>query len=144
MNSTNKQNNSEELIRPRSRIHTITALNDALNQLVNKNQRVTISAVALVAGVTPALIHNKYPSIAEAIRIKNGKGTKSKSSLVREQLVKAQEIIKELRNERQELTKEVQKLASINEGLRRQFTELQAISKSNNVVSLSVKDRTKD
>lgn len=49
------------------------ALVAALEVLQRDQHKISISAVARKAGVTPALIHNTYPDVAERIRAVSGR-----------------------------------------------------------------------
>ena len=49
------------------------ALVAALEGLQRGQHKISISAVARKAGVTPALIHNTYPDVAERIRAVSGR-----------------------------------------------------------------------
>jgi hypothetical protein len=44
---------------------------------VPKNARLSISSVAVEAGIAPSTIHTRYPDIAELIREKIGKGVRT-------------------------------------------------------------------
>lgn len=136
MKASKSQKNQEAIERPRSRSQTAAALKAALAQLTSSNQRISISAVASAVGVTPALIHNKYADIAETIRQQAGKGTRAQRDETRGQLTEAQDCIRGLRQEKKELEADVQRLASINESLRRQLVDAQAIAVAKNVFPL--------
>ena len=51
-----------------NRKQTIDGIEQAIEQLQASQGKLSISAVAKMAGVTPALIHNTYPDLAEKIR----------------------------------------------------------------------------
>jgi AcrR family transcriptional regulator len=74
----------------------------------------SISAVAKEAGVSNALIHTKYPDIAEQIRDANGKGPKRQLAKHREQLQAAETRSSELRDELADIRKLNRGLASKN------------------------------
>jgi AcrR family transcriptional regulator len=79
--------------------------------------KVTIAAVAREASVSPALIHNHYPHIAQQIREFQGKSFRAQRQLKSNELsIERKKNIK-LRKEILELTKKVAQLASINECL---------------------------
>lgn len=143
MKAPTSQKNQDAIERPRGRSQTAAALKAALAQLTGSNQRISISAVASAVGVTPALIHNKYADIAEAIRQQAGKGTRAQRNETRDQLDEAQGCIRVLRQEKKELEADVRRLASINESLRRQLVEAQAIAIAKNVVPFSSRERDK-
>jgi AcrR family transcriptional regulator len=122
--------------RERSRAKTASALRFALKSLGGANKKVSISAVAAAVGVTPALIHNKYPDIAAEIRRVTEKGARLQRDDVREKLADAQATIRTLRSETKQLGQELRRLASLNEALRRQLAEAQAVANAKNVVAL--------
>lgn len=110
MNSSSAKDSSAT----RSRRHTERKLKDAINRLQETGSKVSISAVAKEANVTPALIHNTYPDIAERIRGVIGKTTRSQRDATHDALVKEKERNRELRAEVDGLKKEMAKLASVN------------------------------
>ena len=79
--------------------------------------QVNISTVAHEAGVTPALIHNHYPDIAEAIRIAQARSSRAQRDAKQSELKAAQERNRILREQNEILRAQVSKLASINEVL---------------------------
>ncbi|RYE42022.1 MAG: TetR family transcriptional regulator [Hyphomicrobiales bacterium] len=98
----------------RSREQTERRLKEAMEQLQHSGDKVSISAVAKAAQVTPALIHNTYPDIAERIRSVVGKSTRMQRDAKHEALVKEKERNRELRAEVERLRADAAKLASIN------------------------------
>ncbi len=98
----------------RSRRQTEKRLKDAIDRLQQAGTKVSISAVAKAAEVTPALIHNTYPDIAEQIRGVIGKATRSQRDEKHDALVKERERNRALRVEVDRLRHEVATLASIN------------------------------
>ena len=98
----------------RSRKQTEKRLREAIDQLQKLGTKVSISAVAKAAEVTPALIHNTYPDIAEQIRGVIGKSTRLQRDTKHEALVKERERSRDLRAEVERLRLEAAKLASIN------------------------------
>lgn len=60
----------------RSRLKTLDVLNKAIDDLIEGNAKISIASVARAAGVTPSLIHNTYPAVAERIRIIMGKSVR--------------------------------------------------------------------
>jgi AcrR family transcriptional regulator len=122
--------------RHRSRDKTLEELQFAMLRVKNKGKKLTISAVAKEAGVTPGLIHNTYPDIAEAIRAQVGKGTRQQRDDKMAELSKARERIKELRSELDAALHDIQRLASINETLRQEVAMLRSAG-SGKVVTLS-------
>lgn len=79
--------------------------------------KLSISAVAREAGVSPSLIHNHYPAIAEDIRGKQGASSRQKLDAKRDDLSQERERSRILREELKELKRQVSRLASINEML---------------------------
>lgn len=98
----------------RSRRETEKRLTAALDQLQALGSKVSISAVAKAADVTPALIHNTYPGIAERIRGVIGKSTRLQRDAKHEALAKERERNRELRAEVERLRLDMARLASIN------------------------------
>jgi AcrR family transcriptional regulator len=98
----------------RSRRQTDKRLKDAIDRLQEAGAKVTISSVAKAAEVTPALIHNTYPDIAERIRGLIGKTTRSQRDAKHDALVQERARNRELRAEVAQLREEAAKLASVN------------------------------
>lgn len=119
--------------RKRDRTQTADDLKSAIDKLAASGKNVNISAVAREVGVTPALIHNKYPEFAKAIRQHAGHSGRHQLNAAREQLASSRATNKLLREEVRQLESDVRKLASINEMLRRKLAEAQAIATAKNV-----------
>jgi septal ring factor EnvC (AmiA/AmiB activator) len=104
---------------------------------VTKASKLSISSVAREAGVTPSLIHNHYPVIAELIRAKKGRSVaariKTKDASLREQRAKTAELQRELKH----LRSEVARLATINEMLLVDNRALTAGQQGDNIVPFS-------
>jgi AcrR family transcriptional regulator len=115
-------------IRKRNRDSTERLLKAAVEKLKQTVIKVTIVGVAKEAGVTPALIHNKYPEIAEQIRKTIGKSTRDRLHEKNRLLIVERARNRELRAERDALFQEVRDLASENEALRRELVIQQAIA----------------
>lgn len=119
----------KKAIRKRDRNATERELNIALETLLVRDPlKVSIAAVARDAGVTPALIHNKYPALAEQIRTATGKAMRSQRDESLRRLMNERERNRALRAERDALLQDVRDLASENEALRREFVIQQAIA----------------
>lgn len=88
----------------------------------------SIAAVAKEAGVSRALIHNKYPDFAEQIRKASGKATRIQRDEKHRLLMEERDRNRALRSENEALAKEVRDLASENEALRREMAVQQAIA----------------
>ncbi|MCD5973280.1 TetR/AcrR family transcriptional regulator [Pseudomonas quasicaspiana] len=101
--------------------------------------KVTISSVAREAGVSPALIHNHYPKVAETIRDAQGRSSRMQRDMKHDELKAEREKSSELRKEIKELKLQVSKLASINEVLNIEVREFKAKASSNNIRSISQK-----
>lgn len=115
---------------PRSHDRKKTAfeLKLALNRLQKQGAKVTIAAVAKEAGVTPALLHNRYPDFTEEIRTLVGKGTRVQRDSKHDLLITERKKNRELRDQIQELMIDLTNLASENESLRANLHLHQAIS----------------
>ncbi|WP_202109489.1 TetR family transcriptional regulator [Bordetella sp. 15P40C-2] len=98
----------------RGRHKTAQQLRQALATLQSQSNKVTISAVAKLAGVTPALVHNSYPDIAERIRAVSGKGVRAQRDAKTEKLKQEHERNRELRAEIAGVKQELAKVASLN------------------------------
>ena len=112
----------------RSRERTSEQLNQALTTLASNGSKLSISAVAAEAGVTPALIHNTYPDIAEKIRAHVGRSTRQQRDEKAASLVEVRQRLKEARAERDAAMADLAKLASINETLRSEVASLKALA----------------
>lgn len=112
--------------RQRNREKMLEELQFAMLRVKNKGKKLSISSVAKEAGVTPGLIHNTYPDIAEAIRAEVGKSTRQQRDEKAEELAKARVRLKELRAELEAAQVDLQRLASLNETLRQEVATLRA------------------
>lgn len=107
----------------------------------SKASKLSVSAVAREAGVTAALIHNHYPSIAELIRVKQGASSRQQRDAKQSQLAEERDKNAALRRELTDLHGQVAKLATINEMLLMENKELRAKQQSGNVVDMSDRNR---
>lgn len=105
-----------------------TALLAALEILQREQQKISISAVARKAGVTPALIHNTYPDVAEQIRTITGQHPEAKSARGNETLRVLQTANKHLHQENAQLHADVARLASIVQTLTDEIARLRAVA----------------
>lgn len=105
----------------RDREGTQRALEQALLRVTSSGRKLTISAVAKEAGVTPGLIHNTYPDFAEGVRAQMGRSTRQQRDQVREELSAAEKKLSALRDECKAFKDDLGKLASINESLREEL-----------------------
>ncbi|WDH34130.1 TetR family transcriptional regulator [Pseudomonas chlororaphis] len=99
--------------------------------------KVTIAAVAREAGVSTALIHNHYPSIAEAIREIQGRSSRAIRDVKHQDLVAERKKSATYRQEIAELQAKVARLASINEVLLNDNVVLKAKLNDRKVVDLA-------
>ncbi len=109
-----------------ARSPTHKALLAAVERVCRTDGTPTITAVAREVGVTPALVHNRYPDVAEAIRTLAGKKKRDEVSAAKEALEKEQVKNRSLREENADLLAHARALASVNESLRRQLAIEQA------------------
>lgn len=124
----------ESAPRRRSREKTRHELQLAMLRLKNRRQKVSISAVAAEAGVSPALIHNTYPDIAEAIRAQVGRATRQQRDSKAAELTSARAQLRAMRAELDAALTDITRLASINETLRQEVATLQAAASEKVVV----------
>lgn len=101
--------------------------------------KLSVSAVAREVGVTPALIHNHYPEIAEEIRVKVGASSRAQRDAKQKQLNAIRDTNKALRGELAELRLQVARLASINETLLLENMSLRASAEGSTVSSFKSK-----
>ncbi|WP_233874466.1 TetR family transcriptional regulator [Paraburkholderia adhaesiva] len=103
--------------------------------------KLSVSAVAREAGVTPALIHNHYPSIAEEIRVKLGASSRERRNAALDVLKQEREKSSKLRKELAQAMRQIAKLASINETLLLENQVLRGELSASNVRRLGAKNR---
>lgn len=119
----------------RSRKRTVDEIQQAIAHLQAGQSKVSISAVAKVAGVTPALIHNTYPDLAEKIRGLVGKATRTQRDAKHDALVHEREINRSLREELAGTRADLAKLASVNQVLLNEVALLKGMA-TGKVVSI--------
>lgn len=119
---------SREHAGARSRSKTLDALNKVIDGLVAGNEKLSIAAVARVAGVTPGLIHNTYPAVAERIRTLTGKSVRAQRDLKHQALMREKEKNRALRIENEKLLADLARVASVNQRLLFEIAELKAVS----------------
>ena len=119
----------------RSRKNTVDEIQQAIAKLQAGQGKVSISAVAKLAGVTPALIHNTYPDLAEKIRGLVGKATRTQRDVKHDALVRERETSRALRQELAELRVDLANLASVNQVLLNEVALLKGIA-TGKVVSI--------
>ncbi|AOK02893.1 TetR family transcriptional regulator [Burkholderia vietnamiensis] len=98
----------------------------AILRVKNKGLKLSISAVAVEAGVSAGLVHNTYPDIAEEIRAQVGRDTRRQRDAKAVEVKKVRKQLKTLRAERDAALADIARLASINETLRQEVAMLQA------------------
>jgi len=124
----------------RSRSKTLDVLNKAIDDLVEGNAKISIALVARAAGVTPGLIHNTYPAVAERIRIIMGKSVRTQRDSKHRALMIEKQKNRVLRAENDQLLEELTRIASVNQRLLFEMDELKAAG-SGQVVSISSQPR---
>lgn len=122
----------------RSRSKTLDALDKVIDGLVVGNEKISIASVARAAGVTPGLIHNTYPAVAERIRALMGKSVRAQRDSKHQALMSEKEKNRALRTENDQLLAELARIASVNQRLLFEIAELKAAS-SGKVIALNAK-----
>ena len=123
-----------------NRKQTIDGIEQAIEQLQASQGKLSISAVAKMAGVTPALIHNTYPDLAEKIRGVVGKATRTQRDAKHSALVREREINRALRQELVETRATIAKLASVNQTLLNEMAVLKGIATGKVVAILRARE----
>lgn len=100
-----------------ARQQTTERLELAMHNLSVSGSKLSITAVAKAAKVTPALIHNSYPNIAERIRAAAGTDAKMRLSKKDDALKKEKEQCRMLRALVEQQRLEIAKLSSHNQAL---------------------------
>ncbi|MGY2257701.1 TetR family transcriptional regulator [Pseudomonas sp. SDO55104_S430] len=122
----------------RSRSKTLDALTKVIDGLVARNEKLSIASVAREAGVTPGLIHNTYPAVAERIRTLMGKSVRAQRDSKHHALMNEKEKTRALRAENDQLLADLARIASVNQRLLFELAELKAAT-SGKVVTLTPK-----
>ena len=123
-----------------NRKQTIDGIEQAIEQLQASQGKLSISAVAKMAGVTPALIHNTYPDLAEKIRGLVGKATRTQRDAKHSALVREREINRTLRQELVETRATIAKLASVNQTLLNEIAVLKGVATGKVVAILRARE----
>lgn len=126
--------------RRRSREKTREELRLAMLRVKNKGLKLSISAVAAEAGVTPALVHNTYPDVAEEIRAQVGRTTRQQRDAKAAELANTKAELRDVRAKLEAALADLVRLASINETLREECATLKSAA-SGKVVVLPVAHR---
>nr|WP_258167271.1 TetR family transcriptional regulator [Scandinavium goeteborgense] len=124
----------------RSRSKTLGVLEKVINSLIEGNEKISIALVARTAGVTPGLIHNTYPAVAERIRILMGRSVRDQRDSIHQALMVEKEKNRVLRAENDQLLEELTRIASVNQRLLFEMAELKATG-NGEVVYISSKPR---
>ena len=124
--------------RRRSRAQTREELVLAMVRVKNKGAKVSISAVAAEAKVTPALIHHTYPDIAEEIRAQIGRTTRQQRDSKAAKLVTVRAQLRAVRAELKCAHADIDRLASINESMRDEIAVLQGAASGKVAIPSSV------
>jgi hypothetical protein len=101
-------------------------LHKAILRVQNRKMALSITAVAEEAGVTPALLHNTYPDVAEYIRSLIGKNSRARNDEFRAENVRLRETNRQLRLEKEAAQADARRLASLLERLRFELAVLEA------------------
>ena len=123
-----------------NRKQTIDGIEQAIEQLQASQGKLSISAVAKMAGVTPALIHNTYPDLAEKIRGLVGKATRTQRDAKHSALVRERKINLTLRQELVETRATIAKLASVNQTLLNEIAVLKGVATGKVVAILRARE----
>jgi chromosome segregation ATPase len=83
-------------------------------KIAAKERRISISAVAVEAGLSPTTIHNRYPDIADRIRGLMAESNRGESGKKVSTELPPKGVIRELRLQLTEREKEIRRLGSIN------------------------------
>lgn len=102
--------------------------------------KLSIASVAREAGVSPALIHNHYPVIADIIRVAQGRDSRTRRDQKHVELKAARGKLAEQREEIRSLQADIARLASINEVLIAENAILKAKISNAKVVELKRKN----
>ncbi|WP_066334685.1 hypothetical protein [Azohydromonas lata] len=116
----------QQRARPKGRVGTAQELQYAVLRVKNKGLKMSITAVAIEAGVAPSLIHNTYPDIAEQIRGLVGRTARRQRDEMRTDLATVRQRLRDVTAEREQLKRELAVLASMNLTLSDQVAELRA------------------
>ncbi|EJD6501549.1 TPA: TetR family transcriptional regulator [Providencia alcalifaciens] len=124
-------NPAQRPVQGRSKTKTLDVLNKAIDNVIASNEKLSITSVARTASVTPGLIHNTYPMVAERIRILMGKSARNQRDLKNQALINEKAKNKALRAEKEQLLIELSQLASVNQRLIFEMAKLKAVSCGN-------------
>lgn len=125
---TDKTITTDDAPRARDRERTKAELELALHRVQRTGKKVTLRAVAEEAKVSSSLIINRYPEIAEQVRVIIGKGIRQQRNEKAGLLTQERERNRQLRALVDSQLVEITKLASINEALRAELALQKAIA----------------
>jgi hypothetical protein len=114
----------------RDRAATQDELAKAILRLQRRNTKLSISAVAREAAVTPALIHNVYPDVATEIRRLAGKSLRSQKDAFAQELAAEKMNSRSLRAELKQALKDLATQVSTNTTLRHEIEQLKALAEA--------------
>lgn len=97
-----------------------------------------VTTVAREAGVSTSLLYNHYSELAESIRTKQGRASRTQGDVNVQKLKQAVSALKDLRGELKAANAKATKLASLNEMLLAELDVLRAQAAGGNVSSLPV------
>jgi transposase-like protein len=121
----------------RMRAQTSGQIEGAIAQLIEQGGKISISSVAKFAGITPGLIHNSYPDLAENIRALAGKGTRAQRDEKHDALITARADNRKLREENATLNADLAKQVSINQTLLAEIALLRGVASGKVIKILS-------
>jgi DNA-binding transcriptional MocR family regulator len=108
-------------------------------KIVDKKRKLSISALAVEAGVSDSTIHNRYPEIAAEVREIMGKAMMEQRDEKRDALKLEKEKNRELRQYIEKLEMDIKKLASINATMSSEIRTLKAVLENDKVMLLQPK-----
>jgi predicted nuclease with TOPRIM domain len=132
-----KRNTREEIRRAMLRIEHRRPMRVGVDRC-----RMNISVVAREAGLSAASIHNTYPDLAEAIRAKAVKGSRSRLDAERRERTRLIEQLRRARERLKIVEQELARIASENARLVTENSLLRARLSSRNVISLKTTARS--
>lgn len=112
--------------RARNRNNTTAVLKQAISTLKASASKISITSIALEAGVDPSLIHHAYPDIADQIRAIASTGSRVRLDDKQKKLSAARATISRLRTDIAALKSDMATLASVNLGLTFEVSTLRA------------------
>src|SRR5437879_2779632 len=92
---TGSMDSHQTKARVRNKAKTREELVQAIQEVKNTGLKMSVTAVALEAGVDASLIHHVYPDVAEAIRALVGRSTRHQRDLKHAELVDAKRTIRD-------------------------------------------------